>query len=168
MTLILHILKFLDVQTLMFYNIVADLHSLACDVFNLTIVVFGCLTPFLNNLLFFFRIRAVFYGNNVVIWIFVVLLFVVFASSLIGPFMFRNFMTFSPGCDVDAQPNASDGLIAALIYDTLVFMFITMKLLRDIPGTYSGILGRFKAFSGGEGAGRVTTILLHSGQQCYL
>ena len=110
-----------------------------------------------------------FRSNHVVIWIFIVLLLLVIASSLIGPLRFRNVLGIPyQACGFYAQPNASDGLIVVLVYDTLVFSFITMKLLRDVPGTYIGILGRFKAFSGREGAGRVTTILLHSGQQYYL
>ena len=66
----------------------------------------------------------------------------------------------------DVQPFGVTSFLAVFIFDTAVFLAITMRMLSiSITDTWRG---RLSFFFGGDGLGHVTKVLLHSGQLYYL
>ena len=143
--------------------------NVACGSLNNAIAAFSGFTTLFNALLFFLRIFAVFSGQRIVIGSFLLLLVAVVVASLLSSLLSRSEQwIFGAGCTFSTTPNALDGLIASLVYDTLVFLFITVKLLLNTPSPGARFSAQVKAFRSGKGLGRITAVLLHSGQQYYL
>ena len=81
-----------------------------------------------------------------------------FTSAHIGP---------TNQCIVrSAKEIASAGLIAILLYDTIVFTAISIRLLLDNPG--DGWAAKMKMFCRGDKMGYLSKALLQTGQAYYL
>ena len=65
-----------------------------------------------------------------------------------------------------AKEIASAGLIAILLYDTIVFTAISIRLLLDNPG--DGWAAKMKMFCRGDKMGYLSKALLQTGQAYYL
>ncbi|TCD63187.1 hypothetical protein EIP91_005854 [Steccherinum ochraceum] len=130
----------------------------------------GLSTP-LTSLLFLIRIRAVFYRNPFIVAFFGVFWLAILGTSLIVP--------FSPGLKVvpigDSGYCVNDrlstlailGVILAGAFDTLVFLAITVSLLRS-HAFNGGPRAWMKMFFTGQGMGSLTRVMLQSGQTYYL
>ncbi|KAH8103809.1 hypothetical protein BXZ70DRAFT_1051449 [Cristinia sonorae] len=121
----------------------------------------------LNCLLFFFRIRALFHGNNVVIAFFGVLWLSTLAT-ITAPFGVDGaHMGNTRFCvNTAVKEYASVGFIVGAVHDTIVFLTITTKL--STHSTAGSWKGRFQAFVSGGGMGSVSRALLKTGQLYYL
>ncbi|KAH8103799.1 hypothetical protein BXZ70DRAFT_868481, partial [Cristinia sonorae] len=118
----------------------------------------------LNCLLFFFRIRALFHGNNIVIGIFFVIWLSTF-SAMTAPFSIDGaHMGNTRFCvNTEVKEYGSVGFIVGAVHDTIVFLTITIKL-----STHSAGGSKVKAFVSGGGMGSVSRALLKTGQLYYL
>ena len=128
----------------------------------------GFATP-LHSALFLLRVWAVFYGHRVIVGFFTLLWLATFASfgyafSLSG-FMAHIamtkycFLTFTP-------PLFSLMFIVSTVYDTLVFIAITLSIILDSP--FTGWRARSRVFFTGEMLGHISRSLLQTGQVYYL
>ncbi|TCD65309.1 hypothetical protein EIP91_002795 [Steccherinum ochraceum] len=121
-----------------------------------------------NTLLFVFRVRGVFYHHRYVVWFFYLMWLAVVASCLIAPFgLDAVALPFSGLCvHTRSKHSAAVGVVCA-INDTLVFAFITVKLIMQAhgPGTVTSLLGML--FSG-NGMGHVSRVVMQTGQLYYL
>ena len=144
---------------------VAPLRS--CSQALLVTALFGAFIIPLNSSLFLLRIWGAFYGSKPIIALFSILWLSTFASfpsvfaikiHPIGPTSY---------CIIDAAPHlVSLSFIVTAIYDTLVFLAITLKIISD-----SHVEG-WKACTGlflkGKNVGRISRALLQTGQAYYL
>ena len=64
------------------------------------------------------------------------------------------------------EKSTSAGFVAIVIYDTMVFIAISLRLLLDNPA--DGWIARFKLFFSGEKMGYLSRALLQTGQMYYL
>ena len=144
---------------------VAPLHS--CSQALLVTALFGGFIPPLNSSLFLLRIWGVFYGSKPVIALFSVLWLSTFASfpsifavkiHPIGPTRY---------CIIDAAPHlVSLSFIVTAVYDSLVFLAITLKIISD--SHVEGWKACIRLFLKGENVGRISRALLQTGQAYYL
>ncbi|KAH8073016.1 hypothetical protein BXZ70DRAFT_861922, partial [Cristinia sonorae] len=139
-----------------------------CNTIRMVIGVFGLLAFSLNSLLFLFRIFAVFCGRRLIIGIFTFLWIGVFACSLTSPFAMPAQHLGPTGYCVSAQVKkfGISGIVAAAVYDTLVFLAITWELSLNAP--VESPRDRMKAVVSGAGMGRISKSLLQGGQLYYL
>ena len=139
-----------------------------CQKLQLSIGWTAALSVPLNCLLFFFRIRAVFYSFPRVVQCFGILWVVTFGCTMTAPFgLIAAHIEPTKNCiDAAVKSYTSSGLIAAAVYDTIVFVSISYKLVAssfadDWPG-------RLKSFFRGQYMGHISRVLLQSGQLYYL
>ncbi|TCD66101.1 hypothetical protein EIP91_001753 [Steccherinum ochraceum] len=119
-----------------------------------------------NALLFIFRIQAVFHDNPLVVYSFYILWLAVTGTALTAPFTLKTTSLF--GFCLDARLTASVGAagVIAAAYDTLIFVFITAKLLAvSRMGAETPL---WKTFLTGKGLGQISRILLQTGQLYYM
>lgn len=122
----------------------------------------------MSSLLFFFRIRAVFHGQRFLIGFFGLMWLSIVATSLIAPFALKTMPIGDTGYCVNNRLH-SEGISAYIIqavYDTLVFVAITAKLLR--VSRQDDSTPWWKLLVKGEGMGMVSRIMLQTGQIYYL
>ena len=126
----------------------------------------------LNGLLFLFRIRAIFNDMKSVVLLFTLLWVAVLGSSLAGPFGVRaTYLGVVQSClNVSVEKFVSLGLIASWVYDTLVFISISTKLMSfSLPTKSPTWKGRLKCFwTGSEESGPIARTVLRTGQLYYL
>ena len=73
------------------------------------------------------------------------------------------------GCNVDhVNPIGSLGFIFGAIFDTMVFVAISVKVLKINTNLETPLKSWFSLFITAEGLSRVSKILLRSGQIYYL
>ena len=122
-----------------------------------------------NALLFFFRIRAVFYHDRIILTIFFLLFLAVTALCVASGLAVSSVeIAHTPYCLVSkVQWFGSLGMVASAVNDTLVFAFITGKLLLRQKGSASW-RETGKMFLTGEGMNIVSRLLMQSGQLYYL
>ncbi|KAK7691342.1 hypothetical protein QCA50_004737 [Cerrena zonata] len=139
-----------------------------CQAVTVTAAIIGTLAVPLNCLLFFFRIRAVFSGSTKITLLFGFLWLCTFGASITAPFGAGAIhIGTSKNCISDRFKSfISAGLIAAAANDTLVFLFISGKLISS--SFADGWKGRFALFFSGRGMGKVSRVLLQTGQLYYL
>ena len=120
----------------------------------------------LNSLLFFFRIRAVFYRQPLIIASFALLWLGIVGTSFLAPFALKTIAVGPTGyCLNDRlEKEGIIGVIMASVYDTLVFVSITTKLLVS----YSDETSRWRSFFTGQGMGRLSRVMMQTGQLYYL
>lgn len=124
----------------------------------------------MNSLLFLFRIQGVFYGECPIIVVFTLLWLAVVGTSVLAPLSFSGVsIGNTPYCiNTRLKDVGSAGIVMAAVDDTLVFIAITTKLVMNHS---SGMMSRrqeWKLFFTGEGMGRITRVVLQTGQLYYL
>ena len=144
---------------------VAPLHS--CSQALLVTALFGGFIPPLNSSLFLLRIWGVFYGSKPVISLFSILWLSTFASfpsifaiksHSIGP---TNY------CIVQNAPHlVSLAFTVTVVFDTLVFLAITFRIIFDSP--VQGWKARLGLFFNGKNIDRISKALLQTGQVYYM
>ncbi|CAL1694472.1 unnamed protein product [Somion occarium] len=120
-----------------------------------------------NSLLFFLRVRGVFFHDRWIVAGFFVL-WLSTLSALVEPFGFKTgHIGPTPYCLIaDVAKFTSAGYIAVAIFDTSVFVGISLRMLSNsIEQTWRG---RFKMFFSGRCTGKVSRALLQTGQLYYL
>ena len=129
----------------------------------------GGLSFALNALLFFFRIRAVFYHNRIILAFFFLLFLAVSALCIASGIAVGSAeLAQTQYCLVaKMQWYGSLGMVASAVNDTLVFAFITGKLLLRQKGSASW-RETGKMFLTGEGMNIVFRLMMQSGQLYYL
>ncbi|TCD60434.1 hypothetical protein EIP91_010065 [Steccherinum ochraceum] len=122
-----------------------------------------------NALLFVFRIRAVFYHQRYVVWFFYFMWVAVVATCLVAPFGLDAVALPPTGLCVDTRLSHSSagGIIVAAINDTMIFTFITAKLVLQAHGA-ENLRSFFKILFSGKGMGHVSRVVLQTGQLYYL
>ena len=125
----------------------------------------------LDGLLFLFRIQAVFHDTKFVVLFFTLLWATVLGSSVAGHFGLK---AAHPGA-VESCPNVSIeefvslALIASWVYDTLVFIAISTKLMSfSFPTNKPTWKERLKCFWKGPESGPIARTVLQTGQLYYL
>ncbi|KIJ50923.1 hypothetical protein M422DRAFT_74371 [Sphaerobolus stellatus SS14] len=137
----------------------------SCNIWPILIGIFWAFAIPSTSLLFFFRVKAVFNGNNPVIFTFIVLWLVNLAGSITVPFALSagnigptNF------CIIKAvKPFSSAGIIATACYDTLVFVAVSWRII-----TKSAMGDKTQSFFRGRNLPHVSRELLRGGQLYYL
>ncbi|CAA7262014.1 unnamed protein product [Cyclocybe aegerita] len=122
-----------------------------------------------TSLLFFFRIKAIFNNNVYVVGLFGFLWIATLAGSITVPFAIEGIhIGLTDHCiNSGVKPFSSAGVIIATVNDTLVFMFISWRLLMDT--TYEDTWrARVASFFRGKGLPAFSQSLLQSGQEYYL
>lgn len=124
-----------------------------------------------NSFLMFLRLRAVYNGSTIAVSIFGFLWVAVIAGSLAAPFSLKgaHIGTTQKCITTESKPYSATGLVILTVYDTLIFIAITYRLLADIhhPSDQSWST-RTKAFLSGNGMNEVSRLLLKTGQLYYL
>lgn len=124
----------------------------------------------LNSLLFVFRVRAVYLNNQRVTIIFS-LLWLTTLSQLLPPI--ANALRISNGdlgnCDaiLEMKPWVVTGFIFTALFDTAVFMAISMQVLGFTGGVHTW-RERMASFLNGNELGKITKAVLQTGQLYYL
>ena len=144
---------------------VAPLRS--CSQALLVTALFGGFIAPLNSSLFLLRIWGVFYGSKPVMTLFSILWLSTFASfpsvfaikaHSIGPTSY---------CIINAAPHlVSLSFIVTAVFDTLVFLAITLKIIFD--SHLEGWKPCIGLFFKGKNVGRISRALLQTGQAYYL
>lgn len=123
-----------------------------------------------NTLLFFFRIRAVFFGKRLVIGFFALMWLAILALSFLAPFSLDGVpLGDSKYCTTTrVKDDVSTGIVLTAVNDTLVFLAITVQLLVINHRSWGSRTAWIRVFFTGEGMGRISLILLQTGQLYYL
>ncbi|KAJ8518268.1 hypothetical protein ONZ45_g4624 [Pleurotus djamor] len=123
----------------------------------------------LTSLLFFFRVRAIFNGNPPVVALFSILWLATVAGSITVPFAINGTHIGPTDHCINSgvKPFSSAGIIISTVNDTLVFIFISWRLLETttFDETWKG---RIRSFFQGKGLPAFSQSLLQSGQEYYL
>jgi len=122
-----------------------------------------------TSLLFFFRVKAIFNSNIYIVLFFGFLWLCTLAGSITVPFAIEGaHIGLTNHCiNTGVKPFSSTGVIIATVNDTLVFIFISYRLLAVT--TYDDSWrGRFRSFFKGKGLPAFSQSLLQSGQEYYL
>lgn len=121
----------------------------------------------IHSLLFLFRVRAVFFDQRLVTAAFCVAWLAVLDTSFLNILALDDTPLGQTGYCLETtfKPYGFAGGLVTAIYDTFVFLAITMKLLvyNKVDTTSS-----MKMFLTGKGMGTASRILLQSGQLYYL
>ncbi|CAL1717204.1 unnamed protein product [Somion occarium] len=127
---------------------------------------FGALALPCNSLLFLLRVRGVFYQSHKIFAMFCVLwLFTL--GSLAGPFTIKAINDHSPHCLLDVQSLSAFAFVAVVVFDTVVFVAISVRVVTYI-GWADSWQGQMKSFISGKGLGHISRALLQTGQLYYL
>lgn len=127
--------------------------------------------PFpINTLLFLFRILAVFHENRLVIFFFATLWLAITATALLTPWALEGVpIGDTKYCTTTKVSNdASIGIVISAVNDTLVFLAISARLLGLSNVGLKSWPGRMKTFFTGDGMGKLSFLLLQTGQLYYL
>ena len=125
----------------------------------------------LNSFLFLFRIQAIFNDTKFVVLLFTLLWVAVLGSSVAGPFgVEATYPGVVESClNVSIARFVSLGPIASWVYDTLVFIAISTKLMSfSLPTNKPTWGGRLKCFWTGPESGSIARAVLQTGQLYYL
>ena len=120
-----------------------------------------------SSLLFLFRVRAVFIGHRYVVWFFYFLWTAVVATCIAAGFALDDApLGGTKYCfDLHMAKFGAAAMVVSAVNDTLVFVFITGKILRDNRSPYTSV---WRTFLTGEGMGKMSRLLLQSGQLYYM
>lgn len=129
---------------------------------------FMVLSMILNSLLFVFRVRAVYLNSRKVTIIFG-LLWLTTLSQLLPPIASALHISGGDDCDaiLEMKPWVVTGFILTAIFDTAVFVAISMQVL-GFTGTVHTRKERMLSFLNGKELGRITRAVLQTGQLYYL
>ena len=142
-----------------------------CQVVTVSSAWFAAFAIALNGLLFFFRIRAVFNDTKSAVRFFAFLWIALLGCSLPGPFGVKAvYLGEVESCvDIFIAKFVSLGPIASWIYDTLVFIAISIRIMSfSFPTKKITWRERLKCFWMGPERGFITRTVLQTGQLYYL
>ncbi|CAL1708181.1 unnamed protein product [Somion occarium] len=128
---------------------------------------FGAFALPCNSMLFLLRIRGVFFNSRIITIIFS-LLWLSTLASFTAPFTFTaNNIGPTDNCIITrVDERSSAGFFSIGVFDTMVFIAITIRILSFNP-TISWS-ERLRTFWSGKNMGRVSRALLQTGQLYYL
>ncbi|KAI0789314.1 hypothetical protein C8Q75DRAFT_807408 [Abortiporus biennis] len=138
-----------------------------CHALAKTIGWCGAAAMPLNSLLFFFRVKAVFNNNPIVVVLFGIL-WLATLGCISAPFAVdgTSIGTTRSCVSTSVQSYSSAGIIIVAVHDTLVFFAITIKLtMSSLADSWTQQL---RTFFSGRGMGKMSRTLLMSGQLYYL
>ena len=123
-----------------------------------------------TSLLFFFRIRAIYANNKLVVAFFALLWLSVAATGLTIPWAIKggNIGPTKYCINESLAPYASGSIITSLIHDSLVFFAISYKLVSNSYISEGDISTRVKSFFFGSSLPRFSKLVLQDGQLYYL
>lgn len=122
-----------------------------------------------NSMLFLFRIRAVFFGQRVVVIPFSILWLAIAGTSLLYPITYDGTTLGTTNICVGTRLDVTSSIavIVSAVFDTLTFLAITIRLsMSNYWGTSWSSWARILIT--GEGMGRVSQIMMQTGQSYYL
>ena len=141
-----------------------------CKVVTRLSVIFASLAFPLNSLLFLLRVRGVFYTSPKVVigfsvlWLFTLGAFVQPLILVVTNLVASKFM-----CVVNVRPFGALGLLGVAVFDTSIFLAISLKLTMNVPDLNHDWKARVLAIiRGGKGLGYASQVLLRTGQHYYL
>jgi hypothetical protein len=126
-------------------------------------------SPF-TSALFFFRVKAVYHNNKIVTIFFGFLLFSLFGISIMYPFAYKGEHLGTTQRCIPAE-FARYGSIPALItaiFDTLVFLAISLRIASNTLLDNDTFGTRMKSFLRGRGLPNISKCILQGGQLYYL
>ncbi|KAI0785834.1 hypothetical protein C8Q75DRAFT_722395 [Abortiporus biennis] len=123
----------------------------------------------LNSLLFFFRVRAVFYDHPYIVYAFFAL-WLSTLGTISAPFAVTaaNIGPTKVCIDTEVKGYSSAGIVIIGVHDTLVYLAISVKITLNSVGRNASPMEAVRAFFSGKGLGRTSKTLLTSGQMYYL
>lgn len=122
-----------------------------------------------TSMLFFLRVRAVFNHNKYIVALFTVLWLATVGGSITVPFAISGgHIGPTDHCiNTAVKPFSSAGVIISTVNDTLVFIFISWRLLESAP-LEGALTHRAKLFLRGAHLPAFSRTLLQGGQEYYL
>ncbi|KAG7085549.1 hypothetical protein E1B28_003106 [Marasmius oreades] len=123
----------------------------------------------MTSLLFFLRVKAIFNHSLFISVFFGIIWLATLAGSITVPFAITgSHIGPTDHCiNTGVKAFSSTGVISSTVNDTLVFVFISYRLLADIE-TDMTLRERFALFIQGKGLPALTRAVLQSGQQYYM
>ncbi|KAI0783198.1 hypothetical protein C8Q75DRAFT_726448 [Abortiporus biennis] len=137
----------------------------------------GVITMSLNCLLFFFRVRAVFFNYPYIVgFYFFLWLCTLGGIAVTGSIHGANVGPTNICQTTNVKPYMSAEFILVGVHDTLVYIGITIRLMILSSNVYIdtnstknvGFVTKVKTFFRGDGTSRLTKALIQSGQLYYL
>lgn len=122
-----------------------------------------------TSLLFFFRVRAVFNDNKMIVGLFAFLWLSVLAGCITVPFAINGEHIGPTAHCVNSgvKPFSSAGIVISAVNDTLVLVSISLRILYN-ASIEDSLGARVKAFWNGGALPALSRSILQSGQQYYL
>ncbi|EJC99632.1 uncharacterized protein FOMMEDRAFT_112698 [Fomitiporia mediterranea MF3/22] len=140
-----------------------------CQALQVALAVCFVLAVSSTSLLFFFRIRAIFNDEKLVVALFGFLWLCVFAGCMTVPFAIQGThigpTVFCVNSNV--KPYSSAGIVISAVNDTLVLIAISLRILYN-ASIDDNVGARVKAFWNGGALPNLSKSILQSGQQYYL
>ncbi|KAE9389399.1 hypothetical protein BT96DRAFT_401948 [Gymnopus androsaceus JB14] len=123
-----------------------------------------------SALLFFFRVRAVFFAQKYTVWAFFALWICVFAACMLVPFgtSSTNIGATKYCITLELKPFMGAAGIVPTVHDTLVFLAISYQLLRLSHAEQYSMMGTIRAFVSGSYLPGFSKSILHNGQAYYM
>lgn len=120
-------------------------------------------------MLFLLRVRAIYAGNKFVTGFFVLCWLALTGLAITLPLsLYGSHIGPTSHCiDAGAKPITPAPIIAAAVYDSLIFFFISWRLLNNTMAGDS-LREKSRAFFGKGGLPALSRALLYSGQVYYL
>ncbi|KAE9407912.1 hypothetical protein BT96DRAFT_850093 [Gymnopus androsaceus JB14] len=140
---------------------------------NTTGLILSCFYPVGvpgSALLFFFRVRAVFFAQKYIVWAFFALWMCVFASCMVIPFGGGSTNIGPTKYCITLQSKPFDGAagIVPTVHDTLVFLAISYQLFRLFHAEQHGMMNAVRTFASGSYLPPFSKSILHNGQAYYM
>lgn len=141
-----------------------------CQIVSTTIATAYAVAIPSTLLLFLFRIFAVFNGEPAVRYLFVFLWTAVLGCAMSFPFaLFGAHIGPTNHCtDKGVKAFSSAPIVASTVFDSLVFIFVSWRLLNSDAAVGDSWRDRLKTFYGGGALPTLSKGLLQSGQIYYL
>ncbi|EJD00308.1 uncharacterized protein FOMMEDRAFT_91359 [Fomitiporia mediterranea MF3/22] len=141
-----------------------------CQILQVTLAVCFTLAVSSTSLLFFFRIRAIFNQEKIVVVLFGFLWLCVFAGCMTVPFAIAGTHIGPTVFCINSavKPYSSAGIIISAVNDTLVLIAISLRILYNSASIQDNVGARIKAFWNGRSLPSLSRSILQGGQQYYL
>ncbi|PSR79413.1 hypothetical protein PHLCEN_2v7058 [Hermanssonia centrifuga] len=140
-----------------------------CNALLIAIGTVGTIAVPANSYLMFMRVRAVFNDSKPIVIIFGFLWVATLAGSITAPFSLKgvHIGTTQRCINSEVKQYGSAGIIIATCNDTLIFLAITYRLImHHVPS--DSWSHRLRGFLRGDGMGKMSKLLLQTGQLYYL
>ncbi|KAK7681914.1 hypothetical protein QCA50_014876 [Cerrena zonata] len=162
---------FFIAMVILFLGMVQLIPNNGCETIVTIIVWFMVLSMILNSLLFVFRVRAVYLNSTKVTIIFSILWLTTLAQLLppIAGELHMNSNGDPEDCAalLEMKPWVVIGFILTAIFDTAVFVAVSMQVLGFTGGVHTW-KERMVSFLNGKELGNITKSVLQTGQLYYL